>query len=121
MTKDQEEMLNDTINHFNSNNRSYSLDGCTYSPAHNNTQGCAIGRLIKDKALCAELDVMGDSSNSYVGHEEVFKKLPLEIQSLGKGFLEAVQTLHDSPDNWNENGLSEMGEEEVGLIKNNFK
>jgi len=120
MTKEQEEMLNDTINHFNSSNRSKveGKTGCTYLPAHSNSQGCAIGRLIEDKALCKEFDSFGVSG---VGNEKVFEKLPLELKYLGQNFLNRVQQLHDWGHFWSEGGLNDRGLREVENIKNNFK
>jgi len=118
MTKEQDKMLNDTINHFNSGNRSVSTKNCMYAPAHDKTEGCAIGRLIKDKALCIEFDSI---TNNSVRSVEMFLKLPLELQALDQDFLLSVQNLHDVGYYWNETGLNDRGLRKVEDIKNNFK
>lgn len=98
MTK--QEFFDDTIKHFNSNNRGTdSFGGCSYEV------GCAIGRHIKDKELCQRLDEQADSSVTYI-----FDMLPFELQELGVEFLVSMQSLHDDPSFWDEEGLSAFGE-----------
>jgi hypothetical protein len=92
------EMLEDTCKHYNSLNRSQEQvaglpKACKYFPVSDKTEGCAIGRLIKDKELCKEFDnTIGSSVNS----NYIFKKLPTELQDLGQDFLRDVQRLHDN-------------------------
>lgn len=103
----------DMLGHYNSTNRgikkgmSYGGNACSY------VAGCAIGRKIEDKALCATLDAQGDSSA-----DKVFDMLPLDLQKLGKEFLADVQGVHDSFDNWNETGLTSEGEIEARNVAN---
>lgn len=99
------EILEDTIQHFNSNNRSVVNNNrrCLYSG-----NGCAIGRLIKDKELCLTLDDLngGWSDTSVVS---VWPLLPDELKELGQKFLVSLQTLHDIEEYWDINGLSVSG------------
>ena len=108
--KRREDLLNDTINHYNSNNRSITLSGqCYYYPVNDKSEGCAIGRLIKDKELCKTFGCRNVN--------EVFSEIPKELQELGPEFLSQLQCLHDVGANWNESGLSENGKEVVEFIR----
>jgi len=111
------EFLKDTINHYNLQNRSQSPlgNGCYYSAAHENTQGCAIGRHIQDKDLCLKLDSMGGISF------KIFNLLPNKLQELSIDFLARVQQLHDRNVNWIIKGLSKRGEIIVNDIITEFK
>lgn len=110
LIKRRQELLNDTINHYNSNNRSSSISGqCYYYPVSDKSEGCAIGRLIKDKELCKDFGCRNLS--------DVFEQIPNELQELGKEFLMELQNLHDLKENWNENGLSENGKEQAEFIR----
>jgi hypothetical protein len=109
----QLEVLNDTIKHYNSNNRSFNDDNqCVYYPTKN-SEGCAVGRLVKDKALCKEMG----SATIY----SVFTRLPMELQDLSLPFLNDLQCLHDRKGNWIETGLSENGLEALKHIKKRIK
>ena len=115
--------LNETAAHFNLNNRSTtSNEGCSYLPKEGVSEGCAIGRKIADKKLCAELDEFGyiGSTADETSSARVFNKLPQELQDLGQDFLNVVQQLHDSEYNWTETGLSPVGVEKVETIKIKF-
>ncbi len=118
ITKRRIEVLNDTINHYNLNNRSNKGVDCTYFPAHEGSEGCAVGRLIKDKELCKELDKPNGATGS--GVSGIFDKLPEDVKFLGKNFLRDLQHLHDEKLNWVESGLSHRGLEEVKIIIKNF-
>lgn len=116
-------LLNDTISHFNSTNRSTKSDGdCTYVAHYPETQGCAIGRLIADKELCKKLDaISGDDGGGSVKNPRVFNMLPKELQDLGQDFLLEIQCLHDNGNYWDENGIAESGLNEVNRIKLKFE
>lgn len=115
--EDKIALLEETAAFFNSGNRSTGPDGhsCLYwSPS--NQEGCAIGRLIKDKELCKKLD--GEfKDDSSVGSDEVFARLPIEIQEYGQVFLAELQALHDYHPNWDRDGLSQFGKNKVSSIK----
>lgn len=104
-------LLNETKNHFNLGNRSQSGGKCKYAGV-----GCAIGRKIKNKRLCAILDGKSDS-----GIATVFSKIPKSLRELGIDFLGMVQELHDDEKNWTATGLSEIGKENVNEIRAQFK
>ncbi len=107
--------LEETVAHYNINNKAYDSDGCTYSSIDDISKGCAIGRHIRDKTLCKRLDKIGG-----VGKHNVFKLLPKKLQKLGQKFLRKIQSLHDNEYNWSAIGLSYHGKTQVKLIKKEF-
>jgi hypothetical protein len=103
-------LLDETISHFNLNNRGITKDGCSYAA------GCAVGRKINSrlaKKLDKVIDITGDSS---VSCPEVFNQLPKKLQVLGVDFLSELQQLHDGAEYWNFTGLSFSGETKVERI-----
>lgn len=109
--------LDDTAQHYNSKNRSEGESSyCSYHPAHENTQGCAIGRwLDRDNPI-----IVGKWA-SEVSAPRVQGNLPKWMVEMGIVFLARVQMLHDNDNNWNEKGLTEKGLEEYELIKCNIR
>lgn len=114
MTKlqiEQLQVLADTALHFNSKNRSVISErdgGCIYAG-----RGCAVGRLIPDKELCAKLDagpLVGITSSS------VWAQIPEDVKRLRMGFLADLQNLHDHECNWYPEGLTDKGLEAVNEI-----
>ena len=103
--------LEDTINHFNSTNRGLTNGRCSY------VGGCAIGRRLP-KELCKTLDSFEPSN---VANDNIFHKLPQELQDLSRVFLEEVQHLHDREDFWDENGITKLGLARVARIKAIYK
>lgn len=119
LIKKRLEFLEDTIRHYNLHNRSAddNAQSCFYYPINSKSEGCAIGRRIKDKELCKELDSL---YNPGVMHDEAFNKLPQELRELGQQFLVSIQDLHDFPKNWNESGLSDQGKSKAKDIIETF-
>jgi len=78
---------------------------CHYSALIGKPFGCAVGRLL-DEDLAEALDGMPESS---VSRLDIFKILPQDVKDLGLPFLRELQTLHDIPSNWTDEGLSEEG------------
>lgn len=109
MTK--EEFLKDTINFYNSNNRSvYSNLRCLYLSLEDGKK-CAIGRFLKKE------DAITADEKGY-DVDEIIKAnmLPERISKLGIHFLETVQDLHDTRHYWAENGLTLKGKNRVNSI-----
>ena len=107
-------VLNETIAIYNIKNRSVENSGCKYYL--NSNTGCAIGRLIEDKELCKKLDGLDDDSSV----RTVFNFFPKKIRELNINFLEQLQNLHDNTNNWDDNGISKIGKQEVEDIKVKF-
>jgi hypothetical protein len=106
----RQELLDNTVNHYNLKNRcTNDLDDCYYRYQGN---ACAIGRELPDE-LANHLE------RNHAGHtvtdDEIFDQLPKRLQDMGKPFLSNVQSLHDGSFFWNENGLNKKG-----IIKLNY-
>lgn len=109
----QAEYLQEVISKFNSNNRAVKKNAEGLDIACLYAGGCAIGyKLIEMgmEELCKELD----KTQNYVG--VIFDRLPNELKEYGRDFLCDLQGLHDAPDNWDENGLSERGRHVVNRM-----
>lgn len=109
--------LDDTAQHYNSKNRSEGESSyCSYHPAHENTQGCAIGRwLDRDNPI-----IVGKWA-AEVSAPRVQQNLPKWMTEMGIVFLARVQTLHDVFYNWDERGLTQAGLERYEDIKRNIR
>lgn len=119
---DRLEVLEQTIAYYSEdvNRRCRTEDVCCYSPLtigkENISEGCAIGRLLPLE-LRNKLDKEFPTSNTV---SKVFDMLPKEIQDLSLGFLEDLQSLHDSDSNWDSKGLTKTGISQVNFIKKHF-
>ena len=115
----REELLQNTVNHFNSNNRSeFCMNEhssiCKYRSGN---KGCAIGRELTDE-LAYELD---DLNCGFVSEPEVFNLLPERLQMMKSDYLKSIQELHDNKIHWDENGLSRRGKDVANNIINLYK
>lgn len=112
----QRAFLNKTVKYYNSTNRGIDprTKYCTYR------NGCAIGRFLKEDD-CIKLDVLRWSISDILYDKELNKMIPVKIKNLGSRFLRDIQVLHDVKQNWNEQGLTEYGEESVNQIMNSFE
>lgn len=90
-----------------SKNRAASGYSCWYYLE--NTPGCAIGRLIKDKVLAEHLNTRGSV-------DAIKNQLPPEIQALGIEFLVEIQVFHDNPENFTNVGLTHIGTEKINNL-----
>lgn len=106
--------LDDTVKHFNSNNRGVDVinDTCSY------TEGCAIGRHLP-KELCIRFD--SDPNDQCVYSPNIFNELPDWMKELTSSFLSAIQNFHDDKTCWNEKGLTEYGFDVYHSIIKDFK
>lgn len=114
--------LEDTVNHYNINNRCEGNMGCKYSPytvgLEGKSEGCAIGRKLgKRTAIKLDKDLVQQKSGVF----NIFDRLPKYLQQLGMHFLSDLQSLHDHQQNWDEIGISEEGINEVALIKSKYE
>jgi hypothetical protein len=104
--------------YYNTNNRSVMMgegedSSCIYS-ASENSPGCAIGQFLTKEAA-AKLDgnspTYGMNVQAVLTKDELKDCIPGWMEEMGSDFLNACQRLHDSPDNWDDNGLSARGEQ----------
>jgi len=97
-----QELLDNTINHFTSKNRSTKFYGhCSYRGK--NGFMCAIGRELPD-ALAKELD-----RKRFSDVDSVFEDLPPHLQKMSLGFLKRIQWVHDGSSHFDEDGLTYSG------------
>ena len=109
--------MEETIKHYNANNRCYNGERCLYSPIEGKSEGCAVGRHIADKQLCKDLDA-GKFANCFgISSNAVFEALPQELKDLGQDFLGDIQSLHDTATWWNATGLTYEGIVKVNKLK----
>jgi hypothetical protein len=120
LQQQQLEFLEETVAFYNSKNRcvikhSDGKETCQYYIE--GLLGCAIGRHVTNKNLCNNWDYGFNGISISVEDEDVMKALPKKLALLGANFLREVQCLHDKADNWNDNGISEIGLIAVSVIK----
>lgn len=112
------DVLNDTINHYNLNNRSLDNElNCIY--LNKDGKSCAVGRYIDNvKEFIANNEYLNEGSFTELYQEYNITFLKKEVQHLDNEiFWTRLQLLHDDNFNWNETGLSEDGLYEVEDIK----
>lgn len=113
-------LLHNTVNHFNLKNRSVNK-GCHYSryslADHTQSEGCAIGRLLADD-IALRFDAL--QLNKKFTLQNIIENtnyMPEYLKTLGTAFLQLLQNLHDSVDNWTDTGISDEGKTEACIIK----
>jgi len=94
-SKTRQALLDNTVNHFNTDNLCTNDAGLCVYRNHDNSLGCAIGREISD-----ELALSFDRRNSYPSVRGVFTELPKRLKDMGLEFLCSIQRLHDDEKNW---------------------
>lgn len=104
--------LEDTVKHFNINNRGYKPDACLYA------EGCAIGRHLTERNA-KTLDKWPDLIDNILKDYRA-KYIPKWMRELGADFLRQVQRLHDTSGNWDDDGLTDWGKKEYAQIKRDF-
>lgn len=115
--KTTEQIIEETANHYNSNNRSLLFDSLgkpvyrygskTQSCAYNGKgdKKCAIARCCNE-----EIDREYEGRSAHVILEEFGQNiLKPEYRGHKNEFWDKLQQLHDNPDNWNEDGLTKDG------------
>lgn len=118
MQKSKLEIIDETANFYNLNNRSSFGVTCLYK----NSEGknCGVGRcLINPEEIqrkCASLD---DTSIEVLVLRGIIKDEDFKEEYRGHGveFWSAIQNLHDYEKYWTENGLSELGKVIVENLK----
>lgn len=125
MTEQQEaelKLLNETINHYNLNNRGFNNNYgmCMYFDSELGYK-CAIGRLLTD-AECRFLDAVeyGSITNFFNltdGDEYPrVKTIKNKLSKYSIEFLKWLQDLHDNAANWSPDGLSDIGKKRSKLL-----
>lgn len=109
------DFLNETVSYYSEDISRRSISN-SFSCEYLTDDGkmCAIGRHIPKNKYNKSIE------NLTVNSDEVFSLLPKRIKNLGQFFLCHIQTLHDSDECWDENGITETGYEKINNIKLEF-
>ncbi len=114
LTKQQ--IIQETALYYNSKNRAIESDGISCTYLANDGRKCAVGRVLSPEGL-EFADNFGEGKNAYnlidawndegLSLDELFE----ESYNGHEGyFWNDLQTFHDSAHNWNEMGLTEIGQ-----------
>lgn len=124
-TKLANELLAETQAHYNSSNRSQDKAlACCYSGPQD--RRCAIGRIMTEDGLEKVIRARMNANNlaavmNAFGPDIVQEEWrPLFATKEGIEFAIQVQKLHDTNENWDENGLTERGQMHSAAIKERF-
>lgn len=111
------EVLTQTKQFYNSNNRGILNNVCRYLTSDN--KKCAVGRLFLTEE---ELKTFNDTfKDKTVADLQCFEALPNYIKELGIRFLEELQDFHDVSCNWSDEGLSGAGVTNANIIEHKIK
>lgn len=113
-----QEFLYYTVHHYNSNNRCTDGQKCTYSPItidKKNSEGCAIGRWL-DPDLAYQIDTERSGINSIINYIIDIYPFPEWMKRMNINFLKDVQSLHDTHEYWDSNGINKYGKNKVKSI-----
>lgn len=106
-------LLEETANHYNSDNRSSGDRGiCFYIPPCSKSEGCAIGRKLSEE--CKQFIIDNDLNTKSVAFlfSEFTRnniEIPDSLKDLNINFLIELQRFHDEVGNWSRTGLSTYG------------
>lgn len=107
--------LKETVQFYNSRNRSTTLRGTCLYKATETSPGCAIGRFLPNDGKFDLDRICGVKFAVSIGGQ-----LPAWMMEMGIEFLAAIQSLHDFKEYWTDTGLSEIGKVEVLDIISQF-
>lgn len=113
MSKTKREIIDETAAFYNTSNRAVSDTGlCRYNT--DDGRQCAVGRCVKDaKKLDQQVAEFTDSSVTYAWRFVDFKD---EYAGHCQDFWRDLQRLHDSDGNWDESGLTGVGQSQVSAL-----
>lgn len=122
-SKEQQEklaLLDDTVKYYSEDTRRRCIGHgqCFYSPekaGNKLSTGCAVGRLL-DIYTQLKLDLCKPSAVP-----DIFELLPENVKKYGVDFLDDLQRLHDNEANWNDDGITMLGESVVAKIIEKIK
>lgn len=112
-----QELLLETVQHYNSNNRGYQPSlGCVYAQEDDMEKRCAVGRILTEDGL-QKIIAQGMNSGSTITN--VIRALgvgiiqerwrPLFLNFEGFDVVKHIQRLHDTEENWSSSGITPRG------------
>lgn len=114
-TKSKKDIILETAESYNSQNRSVNPDSsysCLYKSGANK---CAVGRCLLSKSKLFKLEYNENPVNNYSAIE-LDCELKKEYRGHSIDFWIDVQFLHDQRNFWDLSGLTEKGKEHVDLL-----
>lgn len=103
--KTKREIIEETIKFYNSNNRAVQ-DRSTCKYLTDDGKMCAVGRCLTDEDVRNVGDFQGDVDSLVKAFKSLDEMLKPEYRGHDQQFWRTLQTLHDDPDNWNEDGFA---------------
>lgn len=116
-------LLEDTISHYNLNNRCRTQKGYKYSPKSLGiltSEGCAIGRMLDEESQEFLDNNMGGNTWGVILNHSNFKIIAPEFMVKHKDFFIALQRLHDVQGNWDGEGLNYQGNSAAEDMRANY-
>ena len=122
----EQALLEETVAYYHKN-PSYRCKieqgACKYrgGSVEHKSYGCAIGRQLskKNRNKLDEMFPDGKSINNLLLGEGA-ELLPKWMRNMNSSFLSELQSLHDSNNNWNEDGLNDAGKENIEVWFGNY-
>ena len=111
------EIIDFVINHYKTNRRSISRNGCLYNAPN--------GAMCAFAIMCANPKDLIEENNADDLIKEGIPKLKPEFAGQSNDFYSDIQELHDDSDNWDKtpegNKLSQDGIKRVEWLKETYK
>lgn len=121
-SKAKTEIIDETAGFYNSNNRGYSVStqSCVYLDQDGNM--CAVGRCLSSpETFMFDKSIVNIHSILIHRGEDFDDYLKPEYRGHDISFWRDLQYFHDSPSNWNEEGLTEKGKEQYTILLNRYE
>jgi hypothetical protein len=122
--KTVKEVVLETIEYYENNPERRAVDSrsgvCMYHDKDTDNM-CAVGRCMLDPKQGYNCGVLGLHKNSIeIEEEDVFKEMKEEYSNIAINVWQHLQSFHDLPDYWDENGLTQTGKEYKKILINKY-
>jgi hypothetical protein len=121
--KTAKEVVLETIEYYENNpeRRAVNKTGlCMYHDKDTDNM-CAVGRCMIDPKQNYDCGVVGlHKNNIEIEEENVFKEMKEEYSNIAINVWQHLQSFHDLPSYWNENGLTQTGKEYKEILINKY-
>lgn len=106
------EVVLETIEYYENNPERRAVSSIGYCEYYNRETGnmCAVGRCMKDPTQNYHYGIVDlNKEGIEIEEEDVHKEMKEEYSNIPIAVWQHLQSFHDLPDYWNENGLTEDG------------
>ena len=116
ITQKEKEILLETVSFYNSKNRGYDevSGNCVYEGSDGNR--CAVGRCMTDEGIkfVNKFPADGGSDVNVINEKvNIDSLLQEKYQGASLSFWKELQLLHDTPQCWDDSGITDRGKERV--------